>query len=51
MSQRDVDVVVIGAGVAGLVAATDLVAAGRTVVVLEARVRISNTSFMKLKLS
>ena len=40
MSQLDADVVVIGAGVAGLIAATDLVAAGRDVVVLEARDRV-----------
>lgn len=36
----DADVVVIGAGAAGLAAASELVAAGRTVVVLEARDRI-----------
>ncbi|MGW4370562.1 flavin monoamine oxidase family protein [Nocardia takedensis] len=36
----EVDVVVIGAGVAGLVAARDLVAAGHTVAVLEARDRV-----------
>lgn len=36
----EVDVVVIGAGVAGLVAASDLVAAGHTVTVLEARDRV-----------
>jgi monoamine oxidase len=36
----DVDVVVIGAGLAGLRAATDLVAAGRDVTVLEARDRV-----------
>src|SRR4051812_50218339 len=35
--RRSVDVVVIGAGLAGLVAATRVVAAGRTVTVLEAR--------------
>ena len=40
MSHWDTDVVVIGAGLAGLVAATDLVAAGRSVVVLEARDRV-----------
>ncbi|MEO5633225.1 FAD-dependent oxidoreductase [Gaiella sp.] len=40
MNERDADVVVIGAGVAGLVAASDLVAAGREVVVLEARDRV-----------
>lgn len=37
---HDVDVVVIGAGVAGLIAADRLVAAGRRVRVLEARDRV-----------
>jgi monoamine oxidase len=37
---READVVVIGAGLAGLVAARDLVAAGRSVTVLEARDRV-----------
>ena len=37
---HEVDVVVIGAGLAGLVAARDLVAAGASVVVLEARDRV-----------
>src|SRR5262249_15838462 len=38
--QSDADEVVVGAGIAGLIAARDLAAAGREVVVLEARVRI-----------
>jgi putrescine oxidase len=38
--KQEADVVVVGAGLAGLVAATDLVAAGRGVVVLEARDRV-----------
>src|SRR5919201_1483121 len=37
---REVDVVVVGAGLAGLVAARDLVAAGRGVALLEARDRV-----------
>ncbi len=37
---RETDVAVVGAGLAGLVAATELVAAGREVVVLEARDRV-----------
>ncbi len=40
MSRENADVVVVGAGLAGLVAATQLVAAGRDVVVLEARDRV-----------
>ena len=40
MAEFDTDVVVVGAGLAGLVAATDLVAAGNEVVVLEARDRV-----------
>jgi putrescine oxidase len=38
--RQNTDVVVVGAGLAGLVAASDLVAAGREVVVLEARDRV-----------
>ncbi|MET7450610.1 FAD-dependent oxidoreductase [Streptomyces sp. NPDC005574] len=37
---RDVDVAIVGGGIAGLVAARDLVAGGRTVAVLEARDRV-----------
>jgi len=39
-SRRDTDVVVIGAGLAGLTAARELVAAGKSVTVLEARDRV-----------
>ena len=39
-SARRVDVVVVGAGLAGLIAATELAGAGRSVVVLEARDRV-----------
>lgn len=39
-SATDVEVIVVGAGLAGLRAATDLVAAGREVLVLEARDRV-----------
>lgn len=39
-SERDADVVVVGAGLAGLSAARSLMAAGREVVVLEARDRV-----------
>ena len=38
--EERVDVVVIGAGFAGLIAATELIGAGRSVVVLEARDRV-----------
>jgi monoamine oxidase len=40
MAVADVDVVVVGAGFAGLAAARDLVAAGRSVAVVEARDRV-----------
>jgi len=40
MQPREADVAVVGAGIAGLVAATELVAAGCEVVVLEARDRV-----------
>jgi monoamine oxidase len=39
-AQRDADVVVVGAGFAGLTAARELAAAGKTVIVLEARDRV-----------
>ncbi|MGX1270648.1 flavin monoamine oxidase family protein [Streptomyces phaeoluteigriseus] len=39
-ASRTVDVVIVGGGLAGLTAARDLVAAGRTVAVLEARDRV-----------
>ena len=38
--EREVDVVVVGAGIAGLVAARELAAAGRSALVLEARDRV-----------
>ena len=40
MEQREADVVVVGGGLAGLVAARDVQAAGRSVVVMEARDRV-----------
>jgi len=41
----EADVVVVGAGIAGLVAARDLVAGGREVVVLEARDRVGGRTY------
>ena len=43
----DIDVVVIGAGFAGIAAARDLVEAGRSVVVLEARDRIGGRTWWR----
>lgn len=44
-AQTDADVVIIGAGAAGLAAAHDLKAAGRSAIVLEARGRIGGRAF------
>jgi monoamine oxidase len=40
VAEEDVDVVVVGAGLAGLVAARDLTRAGKRVMVLKARRRV-----------
>ena len=42
---EDTDAIVVGAGVAGLIAARDLVRSGKTVVVLEARDRVGGRTF------
>lgn len=47
---RDADVVIIGAGAAGLAAAHDLKAAGRRAIVLEARGRIGGRAFTDISL-
>ena len=43
--QREADVVIVGAGLAGLTAARELTAAGLTVVVLEARDRVGGGTY------
>ena len=47
MAQRAFDVIVIGAGAAGLAAAAELAGAGRTVLVLEARERIGGRAWTR----
>lgn len=47
-SGRRADAIVVGAGIAGLVAATDLVQAGRDVVVLEARDRVGGRTATRI---
>lgn len=49
-AQMDADVVIIGAGAAGLAAAHDLKAAGRRAIVLEARGRIGGRAFTDISL-
>src|SRR5579862_3017725 len=44
---REVDVVVVGAGLAGLTAATDVHRSGRSVLVLEARQRVGGRCFSR----
>ena len=47
MSRRDADVIVVGAGLAGLIAARELSGSGLEVVVLEARDRIGGRTWTK----